>query len=44
MGRKAKFTEEDLPKKGKGPKNKRQRNPEAPFQIDQKKLESKSQT
>lgn len=39
MGRKAKFTEEDLPKKGKGPKNKRQRNPEAPFQIDQKKLE-----
>ncbi len=36
MGRKAKFSEEERPKKGKGRKDKRQKDPEAPFKIDRK--------
>lgn len=38
MGRKAKFTEEDRPKKGKGRKEKKQKDPVAPFQVDHAEL------
>ena len=34
MGRKAKFTDDERPKKGKGRKDKRQKDPEAPFKFN----------
>lgn len=41
MGRKAKFTDEERPKKGKGRKDKRQKDPEAPFKFDKKVIQRK---
>lgn len=40
MGRKAKFTEDDRPQKGPGRKAKKQKDPVAPFQIDQSTIKS----
>lgn len=40
MGRKAKFTEEDRPKKGLGRKAKKQKDPVAPFQAEHTEVKS----
>lgn len=39
MGRKAKYNDENRPKKGKGRKDKRQKDPDTVFQIDPKNIQ-----